>query len=82
MSFIQNIQVSGFWKKVALITIPFFIVLVLISLIMSNAKAFFSFDFGVISELNFSEGKWKKFFIIKIVISLLYGFVIAVKKTK
>jgi len=82
MSFMKNIQVAGFWKKFALIAIPFFVVLVIISLIMSNAKAFFSFDLEVISELNFSEGKWKQFFAIKLVISLLYGFVIAVKKSK
>ena len=82
MNIIKDIQAPGFWKKFALIAIPFFVVLVIISLIMSNAKAFFSFDFGVISELNFSEGKWKQFFAIKIVISVLYGFIVALKKRK
>ncbi len=82
MSFIEKIKAPGFWRKVSLITIPFFIVLVIFSLLMSDASAFFSFDLETISELNFKDGKWKSFLGIKIVVSFFYGVLMATKKSK
>ena len=82
MNFTEKIKTRVFWKKVILIAITFFIALTLFSLIMSDAKAFFSLDFEKISELNFDDGKWKRFFGIKLIVCFLYGILTAGRKPR
>lgn len=82
MTFLEKIKAPEFWKNMLKIAVPFFIVVTLFSLIINIGSALFSGDFAKVNEVNFSEGKWQKFWTIKIVVSLLYAFYLTVKKTK
>lgn len=82
MSILEKIKQPEFWKNVAKVGFPFFIVLIIISLIMSSARDLFSGDFAAVNETNFSDGKWQRFFGIKIAISFLYALFTTNKNTK
>ena len=82
MTFQEKIKSPGFFKNFLLTAVVFFVLVTLVSLILSDAGAFFSFDFDKISEINFSDGKWERFFGVKIAISVLYSFYLTLKKTK
>ena len=82
MTFLQKIQQPGFWVNVLKITIPFLIIVSLISLFMNSGQAIFSGDFATVNEINFSNKKWIRFWLSKIVISLIYGIYISNKNTK
>ncbi len=73
MTFLEKIKTPIFWKSVLKITIPFFIALVIISLLFNSFSNIINFDLEAIKAANFSDGKWKNFFLSKSVISLLYG---------
>ncbi|MBL4569359.1 MAG: hypothetical protein JKY69_06890, partial [Flavobacteriaceae bacterium] len=51
-------------------------------LFINNFKEMISFDFTAVAEANFNDGKWKNFFAIKIVFSMLYGMWMAARNTK
>ncbi len=82
MTFLEKIKTPHFWTNVTKITIPFFLILVVITLLISSFKDITSFNFEAVAEKNFNTGKWKKFFGIKIVFSFLYGVWVTAKKTK
>lgn len=82
MSFLKKIQQPQFWINFAKISIPFFIILTLIMLLWKNWSEIFSGDFKTVSKMNFENGKWKAFFGIKIVASVLYGFYVTNKNMK
>ena len=82
MTFLEKIKSPGFFKNFTLTAFVFFVIVTLVSLLINNAGAVFSFDFDVISEVNLSEGKWKRFFGFKIAMSILYSFYLTLKKTK
>jgi hypothetical protein len=82
MTFKEKIQQPIFWKNVAKITVPFFVIVVLISLLWNSSGAIFSGDFAKVNELNFTDGKWKNFWASKILISFFYGIYVTNKKTK
>ncbi len=82
MTFQEKIKSPGFFKNFLLTALVFFAMVTLVSLVLSDAGAFFSFDFEKINALNFADGKWEKFFGFKAVMSLLYSFYLTLKKTK
>ena len=82
MTFFQKIQQGGFWVNVFKIAIPFLIVVALISLFMNSGSAIFSGDFTTVNEINFSNKKWIRFWLSKVVISLIYGIYTSNKNTK
>ncbi len=82
MTFIEKIKSPGFCTNLFKIAIPFFIVVTLFSLVMNSGGALFSGDFETVYKINFSEGKWQVFWVVKILASMLYGFYLTVKKTK
>jgi len=73
MTFLEKIKTPIFWKSVFIITIPFFIALVIISLLFNSFSDITDFDLEAIKAANFSDGKWKVFFLTKSVVSVLYG---------
>jgi|LGOV01.1.fsa_nt_gb hypothetical protein len=73
MTFLEKVKTSIFWKSVFIITIPFFIALVIISLLFNSFSDITDFDLEAIKAANFSDGKWKVFFLTKSVVSVLYG---------
>jgi hypothetical protein len=80
MTFLQKIQHPLFWKNVLKVTLPFFVMVTLISLLMNNWQDIFSGDFNKINTSNFTNGKWIRFWSTKIVISLFYGIWMTNKK--
>jgi len=73
MTFLEKAKTPIFWKSVLKITIPFFIALVIISLLFNSFSDIINFDMEAIKAANFSDGKWKVFIFSKSVVSLLYG---------
>lgn len=82
MSVLEKMQSQGFWKNVLKIAIPFFILVTVISLFMNSWRDIFAGDFAKVNEVNFSDGKWQRFWGIKIIISFVYAMFIAIKNTK
>jgi hypothetical protein len=82
MTFSQKIKQPIFWPNLAKIAIPFFVILVLISLFMNSWHAIFEGDFNTVSKINFEQGKWKAFFTIKLLASTFYGGYVTAKNMK
>ncbi len=73
MTFLEKIKTAFFWKRALMIIIPFFIVLVIISLLFNSFSAIIDADMATVMEQNFNHGKWKNFFLTKTLVSILYG---------
>jgi len=73
MTFLEKAQTIIFWRNVVKISMMFFIIIVIISLLFNNFSSIIDFDIEAINSQNFSEGKWVNFIIPKLVIGLLYG---------
>jgi len=82
MSIIEKMKSPGFWTNVFRIALPFFILVTIISLFMNSWRDIFSGDFDKVSEVNFANGEWQRFFGFKIIISYFYALYVALKKTK
>lgn len=82
MTFKEKLKYSKFWKNFVRITIPFFIILVIMTLLWKSWNAIFAGDFDTISNTHFTYGKWKVFFGVKIVASAFYGLYITNKNMK
>lgn len=82
MKFLDKLQQPLFWKNFSKIALPFFIIVILVSLFMNSWREIFDGDFSKVNEVNFTDGKWKSFFGIKVVISLIYGVYITNKNMK
>lgn len=82
MRFTEKIKHPDFWKNFTRITIPFFVILVIMTLLWKSWSAIFAGDFETISNTHFANGKWKVFFGVKIVASALYGLYVVNKNMK
>lgn len=82
MTLLEKLKSPDFFIHALKIATPFFILLVVISLLINNFRDIIAFDFGAVAEANFNNGLWKKFFAIKVVFSFLYGVWMSAKKTK
>ncbi|WGH74137.1 hypothetical protein P8625_08380 [Tenacibaculum tangerinum] len=82
MSFIKKIQQPLFWKNVAKVAIPFFVLVTIISLFMNSWRDIFAGDFEIVNQTNFADGKWVRFWGIKVVLSFIYGVWVTNKKMK
>lgn len=82
MNFIKNIQKGSFWINVLKVSVPFLVFVTLFSLLVNSGSALFSGDFETINVINFSEGKWIRFWLTKVTVSILYAIYIVNKKTK
>ncbi|MCF6348256.1 MAG: hypothetical protein L3J20_08150 [Flavobacteriaceae bacterium] len=82
MIFLEKIKTPIFWKSTLKVTIPFFIALIIISLLFNSFSNIINFDLEAIKAANFSDGKWKQFLLTKSVVSLLYGIWITNRNMK
>ncbi|WP_299013082.1 hypothetical protein [uncultured Polaribacter sp.] len=82
MTFLEKIKQPVFWRNLAKVAIPFFIMVTLISLFMNSWRDIFAGDFAKVNEVNFADGKWKSFWGIKIFICFFYALWITNKKMK
>ena len=82
MSFIEKIKNPIFWSNFFKVAVPFFIVVTLFSLFMNSWREIFAGDFAKVAEVNFNEGKWIRFWGIKLIITFLYGLYTTNKNMK
>ncbi|CAM1370651.1 conserved hypothetical protein [Tenacibaculum sediminilitoris] len=82
MSLIKKIQQPLFWKNILKIAIPFFVLVTLITLFMNSWKEIFAGNFEAVNQVNFSDGKWVRFWGMKIILSFVYGIWVTNKKMK
>ena len=82
MTLLEKMRSPGFWTNVFKIALPFFLFVTIISLFMNSWRDIFAGDFATVNEVNFSEGKWQRFFALKIIISYFYALYIGFKRTK
>ena len=82
MSFQENIKTPVFWKNTVRISLLFFLLLIIISLLFNSFSDILKFDIEAIKDTNFNEGKWKKFVGTKAVVSFLYGMFVTNKNMK
>ena len=73
MTFSDKVKMPFFWQNTVKIAALFFIFLVIISLLLNSFSDIFKFDLEAIKATNFTEGKWKRFFLSKGIVSILYG---------
>jgi hypothetical protein len=64
------------------VAIPFFIIVTFFSLLWNNGSEIFAGDFATVSEVNFTNGKWVRFWSIKVIMSFIYGVYTTNKKMK
>lgn len=75
-----KLQTKIFWINFLKVALPFFVLVTIISLLINSSSAIFSGDFAKVNATNFSEGKWKNFWGLKIFISVFYGMYVTLKK--
>ena len=71
-----------FWNNFIKVAIPFFILVIVTSLLIESWRDIFAGDFAAVHAVNFSEGKWIPFFGYKLLFCSLYGFYITHKNMK
>jgi hypothetical protein len=81
MSVLDKMKSPGFWTNVLKIAIPFLILVTIISLLMNSWRDIFAGEFTKVNEMNFAEGRWQRFWGLKIAISFIYALFVAIKKT-
>lgn len=82
MSLSKNIKKALFWKHVARVAIVFLIIVSLFSLVFKTGGALFSGDFETINKVHFANNQWIRFFLSKIVITLIYSMYTVNKNMK
>ncbi|NNC71065.1 MAG: hypothetical protein HKN90_09615 [Flavobacteriaceae bacterium] len=73
MTFLEKVKTPIYWRHVLRIGLLFLVLLIIISLLFNSFSDILKFDLDAVNTENFSEGKWKKFMISKIAISLVYA---------
>ena len=82
MSVLDKLKQPIFWKNFAKIALPFFIVVIVVSLLIESFSAIFSGDFATVNQENFANGQWKIFFGFKLSFTMIYAFYITNKNMK
>lgn len=82
MSFTNNLKQQKFWKLFFNFSVPFLLFVTVFSLLINSFSDVFSANFAEVHQTNFANGKWKVFFVPKIMLSLVYGFYMANKNMK
>lgn len=80
MQFLKKIRQPLFWINTLKISVPFLVIVVVISILMNNWSDVFAGNFEAVNNTLFSDGKWMQFWTSKIIISLFYGLWITNKK--
>ncbi len=75
----SQMKSKEFWNKFVKVTLPFFILLIIVNIILNSSRPLFSGDFTTVFQQNFANGKWIPFFGFKILFSFLYGLWVTTK---
>lgn len=78
----KNIAKKSFWVNSFKIGIPFFLIVVIFSLLFNSGGDIFSGNLEMVAETHFTNKKWIRFFLGKIVISMMYGMYVTNKNLK
>ena len=82
MSFTTNIKKGSFWINVLKMASIFLIIVAAFSLFFKTGGAIFSGDFETVYNVHFANSQWVRFWLSKIVISLLYAMYTVNKNMK
>lgn len=82
MAFLDLLKRPDFWKHTLQIALRVLLLMTVLALLMSSFSDILSFDLAAVAEKNFADGKWIKFFGVKVVISLLYAGYLTSKNIK
>ncbi len=82
MNFSQKIQQPRFWKLFLKVAVPFFIILIIITLLFNSWNNIINGDFTAVSKEHFANGKWVPFFVIKTIAAIIYGLWVTNKNMK
>lgn len=73
MKLFEKFKHRTFWVETLKLGGVFFILFVVISMILANAGAFFSGNFGAVIEAEWGEGRWRSDIPLKLAITLIYA---------
>ena len=82
MNFSEKIKKPLFWKNTFRIATPFFLFMIVLSLLFNSWQPIFQGDFSTVAEQNFLNNKWIIFFGFKFFLAFGYGFFITYKNMK
>ena len=82
MAFVDQLKSRTFWKRTLQVSLVFFVILIILSLLLRSFSALIRFDWATVAEQNFTEGKWQWFFFTKAVVSLVYGIWVGARSTR
>ncbi|WP_298782238.1 hypothetical protein [uncultured Polaribacter sp.] len=82
MTFSEKIKQPIFWSNFIKIALPFFIILIVMTLLWRSWSDIFAGNFHAISESHFKNGKWIAFFASKTIASIIYGLYVTNKNMK
>lgn len=82
MALHQNIYKKLFWVNVLKVGVPFLLIVTVFSLLFNSAGDIFSGNFKAVNDDHFTNKKWVRFWLSKIVISIIYAVYYTNKKMK
>lgn len=82
MTFAEKIKRPEFWMITFKIAFTFFVILVVLSLLFNSFSAIIDIDLQTIIDENLSDGKWVRFFGVKILVALIYAIWTTARNTK
>ncbi len=82
MGYLDNFKSKDFWIRVLKLAAVFFLIFVIISLVISHFSEVTSGNFRAVYEDEWADGKWKNYFSIKAVISIVYAIYMTSRRKK
>lgn len=73
MGYFDNFKSRDFWIDVLKLSVVFFIIFVILSLLISNFSNIFSGNWSAVYEQEWSNGKWKRDLSVKAAITIVYA---------
>ncbi|MBL4606080.1 MAG: hypothetical protein JKY02_10590 [Flavobacteriaceae bacterium] len=82
MAFTESIKKAAFWANVTKVGLIFLIIISIVALFVYSFSDIFSMNWEGVVKTKFENGRWKNFFVSKIVISFVYASYITNKNMK
>tara|TARA_R110002074_G_scaffold340697_1_gene511185 strand:+ start:3689 stop:3937 length:249 start_codon:yes stop_codon:yes gene_type:complete len=82
MALSENIKKAAFWANVMKVGFVFVVFLSIVSLLFNSFSDIFSGNWEAVSETNFNNQQWKRFFSSKVIAGFVYGVYVSNKNMK
>ncbi|MEJ6754836.1 MAG: hypothetical protein QNK57_06630 [Flavobacteriales bacterium] len=82
MALSKNIKKASFWANVMKVGAVFVLLITIISLSFNSFSDLFSGNWQAVSDKNFSNQQWKRFFSSKVIAGFIYGVYVSNKNMK